>query len=354
MVEQQPAIVLQAKGKIEIETRPVPKIEDPHYVKLQIKKTGICGSDIHYYKEGAIGNFVVKEPMILGHESSGVVVEVGEKVTRVRPGDRVAIEPGIPSRYSDETKEGRYNLCPHMRFASTPPVDGTLAKYYLAPEDFLVKLPDHVSLEEGALVEPMSVGVHCNKLAEIKYGQKVVVFGAGPVGLLTGSVSRAFGASEVVYVDVFANKLELSGEFGGTQVVNSSKFKNEDEIVDEIKRVLGGNEPEVVFECSGAEICVRSGIKVCKAGGCYVQVGMGKDDVNFPLSAIGPKELRVLGSFRYCSGDYRDSVKLLAEKKVNVRPLVTHRFKFEDARKAYDFNIGHASEVIKTIIDGPQ
>ncbi|CAI4718600.1 ALS_1a_G0044760.mRNA.1.CDS.1 [Saccharomyces cerevisiae] len=178
-----PAVVLEKVGDIAIEQRPIPTIKDPHYVKLAIKATGICGSDIHYYRSGGIGKYILKAPMVLGHESSGQVVEVGDAVTRVKVGDRVAIEPGVPSRYSDETKEGRYNLCPHMAFAATPPIDGTLVKYYLSPEDFLVKLPEGVSYEEGACVEPLSVGVHSNKLAGVRFGTKVVVFGAGPVGL---------------------------------------------------------------------------------------------------------------------------------------------------------------------------
>lgn len=354
MPETHKAVVLQKQGLITFEDIPVPQLEDPHYVKLAIKKTGICGSDVHYYKTGAIGNFVVKDPMVLGHESSGVVVEVGSKVTSVKVGDRVAIEPGIPSRYSEATKSGHYNLCPSMAFAATPPIDGTLLKYYLSPEDFLVKLPDNVSFEEGACVEPLSVGVHANKLADVRFGSKVVVFGAGPVGLLAGAVSRAFGATDVVFVDVFDHKLERANEFGATQIVNSSKFKSEDDLVKEIQRVLSGEQPEVVFECSGAEVCIRAGIKACKAGGRYVQVGMGKDNVNFPISEVVSKELQVLGTFRYCFGDYNDSVKLISEGKVDVKPLITHRFKFQDAIKAYEFNIEHGEDVVKTIIDGPE
>ncbi|SCU83502.1 LADA_0C11826g1_1 [Lachancea dasiensis] len=352
--ESQKAVVLLQKGEIKIEDRPIPKIEDPHFVKLHIKKTGICGSDVHYYKTGAIGDFVVKKPMILGHESSGVVVEIGDKVTSVKVGDKVAIEPGIPGRYSDVTKGGRYNLCPEMAFAATPPIDGTLVKYYLAPEDFVVKLPDHVSLEEGALVEPLSVGVHANRLAKVSYNQKVAVFGAGPVGLLTGAVARAFGASEVVFVDVFLNKLELSKSFGGTKFVDSSKFKDENDLIAEVEGALGGAQPEVVFDCTGAEVCIRAGVRVCKSGGTYVQVGAGKENVNFPIVALIAKELKVLGCFRYSFGDYRDAVQLVANGHVNVKPLVTHRFKFEEAIQAYDFNVQSGSEVIKTIIDGPE
>ncbi|CDO92911.1 unnamed protein product [Kluyveromyces dobzhanskii CBS 2104] len=348
------AVVLQKKGQIGFEDRPEPEISDSHYVKIHVKKTGICGSDIHYYTHGSIGSFVLEKPMILGHESSGVVVEVGEDVSLVKVGDRVAIEPGVPSRYSDETKAGHYNLCPHMAFAATPPYDGTLVKYYLAPEDFLVKLPDHVSFEEGACVEPLAVGVHANRLAETSFGKKVVVFGAGPVGLVTGAVASAFGASDVVYVDVVESKLERTKQFGATSTINSTKYKSEDELVTAIKSELDGEQPEIAIDCTGAEICIRTAIKVLKAGGSYVQVGMGKDDVNFPIGMVGGKELRILGSFRYYFNDYKIAVKLISEGKVNVKNMITHTFKFDEAIKAYDFNADHGSEVVKTIIDGPE
>lgn len=352
-----PAIVLKKVGHITLEERPIPVIEDPHYVKIAIKATGICGSDIHYYRTGAIGKYVVESPMILGHESSGEVVEIGSAVTRVKVGDRVAIEPGVPSRYSDETKSGRYNLCPCMAFAATPPIDGTLLKYYLSPEDFLVKLPDNVSYEEGAAAEPLSVGVHSNKLAGVKFGSKVVVFGAGPVGLLTGAVARAFGASEVIFVDIFDIKLQRAKNFGATHILNSSKFSEASqalELSEKIQDLLGGGLADIVFECSGADTCIDAAVKTVKVGGTMVQIGMGKNYVNFPIAEVSGKEMRLIGCFRYCFGDYRDAVDLIASGRVNVKAMITHRFKFEDAKKAYDFNIAHPGEVVKTVIFGPE
>lgn len=346
------AIVLRKVGDIVVEQRPIPIIEDSHCVKIAIKATGICGSDIHYYRNGGIGKYILKAPMVLGHESSGQVVEIGNAVTRVKVGDRVAIEPGVPNRYSDETKEGRYNLCPHMAFAATPPIDGTLVKYYLSPEDFLVKLPDGVSYEEGACVEPLSVGVHANKLAGVHFGNRVVVLGAGLVGLLTGAVARAFGASDVVFVDVFDNRLDRAKDFGATHTFNASKLSAQ-ELADEVKELLGGQNADIVFECSGADACIDAGLKVTKAGGTMVQIGMGKNYTSFSIAEVSGKEMKLIGCFRYSFGDYRDAVKLVASGKVNVKAMITHRFKFEDAGKAYDFNIAHVGEVVKTIITGP-
>lgn len=347
-----PSLVLEKVGELKFENRPIPQLTDSRFVKVAIKKTGICGSDIHYYTHGSIGDFVVKKPMVLGHESSGVIVEVGDEVTSVKVGDRVAIEPGIPSRFSKEYKEGRYNLCPHMAFAATPPYDGTLARYYLVPEDFVYKLPENVSLEDGALAEPLSVAVHSCKLGGVKFGDTVAVFGGGPVGLLVASTARAFGAKNVLVVDIFDKKLELAKKMGATHVYNSLKVK--EDFVEGVVRVLGVK-PNVIIEASGAEIAINNGIKLVAAGGTYVQVGMGKDRINnFNIGAVAGKELTVKGNFRYCHGDYEDAIELLASGKVNAKLVVSHRFKFDEAIKAYETNVATPQDVIKTIIDGPE
>lgn len=355
MVEAlQDAVVLEKRGSIKIEPRQIPEISDPHYVKVQIKATGICGSDVHFYTHGSIGDFVLKAPMVLGHESSGVVVEVGKAVTSVKVGDRVAIEPGVPSRYSKETLSGHYNLCPHMAFAATPPYDGTLVKYYLSPEDFVYKLADHVSFEEGAAIEPLSVGVHANRLAETSFGQAVVVLGAGPVGLLTGAVAKAFGALDIVYVDIFEHKLERAKQFGATHTILWESSADEGGLVHEIAKVLGGTHPDIVFECSGAEKCIRAAVKACRRGGRIVQVGMGKDDISFPINDLSQKEITFQGSFRYYEGDFDDAVKLISSGKVDVKPLITRIFPFDEAVEAYKYNVEHGKDVIKTIITGPE
>ncbi|EDO17474.1 hypothetical protein Kpol_1058p11 [Vanderwaltozyma polyspora DSM 70294] len=349
---EQKAVILEEKGKIVFGNRPIPSIEDQHFVKVQIKATGICGSDVHFCTHGAIGSFIVKEPMVLGHESSGIVVEVGSEVTKVAVGDRVAIEPGYPSRYSEETVSGHYNLCPGMKFAATPPVDGTLLKYFQVPEDFVYKLPDDVTFEEGALVEPLAVAVHAVKLAGVKFGDKVVVFGAGPVGLLVGSVCKAFGATEVVSIDVVDKKLDKSLEMGSTIAINS-KDMAEEALALEIQNDLNGQHPNKVIDCTGAEPCLRSSILACKPGGTVVQVGMGTTNASLPVSDIVIKELTFKGSMRYCHGDYQDAIQLLKYKKVDVKAIITHRFSFDDAIKALQFNISRDPSIVKTVIAGP-
>lgn len=289
--------------------------------------------------------------MVLGHESAGIVVEVGDAVTSLKLGDRVAMEPGIPSRYSDEYKAGKYNLCPHMAFAATPPYDGTLCRYYLLPEDFCVKLPDNVSLEEGALIEPLSVGVHVSKQAKIVPGDVVVVFGAGPVGLLIASCALAFGASKVLSVDLFQHKLDLATEIGITHTFIPTKGDSPKESARKIIEILG-EEPTAAVDASGAEPSIQTAIYVLKQGGRYVQAGMGRDEITFPIAEFCSKELELNGSFRYGYGDYKLAVEFVASGKVPVAKLITHHFKFTEAEDA--FKTVMSGEAVKVIIDGPE
>lgn len=360
-----PSLVLNKIDDISFEEFDAPEITQPNEVLVEVKKTGICGSDIHYYAHGKIGDFVLTKPMVLGHESSGVVVAVGKSVTSVQPGDKVAIEPGIPSRLSDEYKSGHYNLCPHMVFAATPNSTegepnppGTLCKYFKSPEDFLVKLPPHVSLEMGALVEPLSVGVHASKLASVKFGDRVVVFGAGPVGLLAAAVARKFGAAGVLVVDIFDSKLQLAKDIGAaTHTFNSKTGGGAKELVE----AFDGQAPNVVLECTGAPPCIQLGVLALKQGGRFVQVGNAGAYVQFPITEFATKELTLFGSFRYGFNDYKTSVTILDENYKNGKEkalidfeaLITHRFKFTDAIKAYDL-VRAGSGAVKCIIDGPE
>lgn len=357
-----PSLVLNKVDDISFETYDAPEITQPNEVLVEVKKTGICGSDIHYYAHGKIGNFVLHSPMVLGHESSGIVSAVGTGVTSLKVGDRVAIEPGVPSRLSNAYKSGHYNLCPHMCFAATPAKEGepnppgTLCKYYKSPEDFLVKLPDHVSLELGALVEPLSVGVHASKLASVKFGDRVVVFGAGPVGLLAASVARQFGASAVLIVDIFDSKLVLAKKIGvATHTFNSKTGGGADALIAEF------GEPSVVLECTGAEPCIQLAVNVIAPGGRYVQVGNAGGYVKFPITELATKEVVLYGSFRYGFDDYKTSVAILDKNYANGKDkalvdyeaLITHRFKFADAIKAYDL-VRSGAGAVKCIIDGPE
>ena len=343
---------IKPEVSVSFEDRPVPKLENPFDVLLQVNYTGICGSDIHYWQHGKIGQYVVEDPMVLGHESAGTVLECGSKVTTLKKGDRVAMEPGIPCRRCLRCKEGKYNLCLDMAFAATPPIDGTLAKYYILPEDFCYKLPDHMSLEEGALMEPLAVAVHITKQSGVKTGDSIVVFGAGPVGLLCCAVAKAFGASKIIAVDIVDSRLEFAKDFAATGTYKSQKIaaeENAQKIKDEFDLPIGA---DAAIDASGVEPSIQTAINVLRTGGTYVQGGMGGDNCTFPIMAVCTKELNVKGSFRYGPSDYPTAVGLCANGVIDVKKLITKKVSFDDAEEA--FNDIKNGKGIKVLIEGPK
>jgi D-xylulose reductase len=288
--------------------------------------------------------------MVLGHESSGTIIRTGSSVSTLQPGDCVAMEPGVPCRRCIRCKEGKYNLCADMAFAATPPYDGTLAKYYVLPEDFCYKLPLGMSMEEGALIEPLAVAVHITKQASVRHGDSVIVFGAGPVGLLCCAVARTFGASKVIAVDIQKHRLEFAREFAATATYESQRVSPEENarnLISENKLASGA---DVVLDASGAEPSVQAGIHVLRVGGTYVQGGMGKEEITFPITTACTKELTIKGSFRYGSGDYKLAVELVAEGKIDAKRLISRKVRFEEAEQAFvDVKAGKG---IKVLIGG--
>ncbi|KAI9656543.1 MAG: hypothetical protein M1821_004750 [Bathelium mastoideum] len=342
----------QKPGEVKYEDRPIPKIANPYDVIVNVKYTGICGSDVHYWQHGSIGAFVVRAPMVLGHESAGVVHQVGSAVQSLKPGDHVAMEPGIPCRRCMRCKAGQYNLCADMAFAATPPFDGTLAKFYRLPEDFCYKLPEGMSLEEGALVEPTSVAVHVVRQAGIRPGQSVVVWGAGPVGLLCCAVARAFGASKIVSVDINEERLQFARKYAATHTFRAQRESANESaarLVKECELELGA---DAAIDATGAEPCIQTAIHALRVGGTYVQAGMGKPEITWPIGAMCAKELNVKGSFRYSSGDYQLAVVMISNGSVPVKELITGKVPFGSAEKAFqDVKEGKG---IKTLIEGVQ
>ena len=333
------------------EERPVPKLNSAHDVLVAINYTGICGSDVHYWVHGAIGHFVVKDPMVLGHESAGTVVEVGAQVKTLQKGDRVALEPGYPCRRCEPCLSGHYNLCPDMRFAATPPYDGTLTGFWSAPADFCYRLPENVSLQEGALIEPLAVGVHIVKQARVQPGQSVVIMGAGPVGLLCAAVARAFGATKVVQVDIVPSKLEFARSYAATHTYLSQRVSPEENARALLAAADLGAGADAVIDASGAEPSIQAALHVVRTGGTYVQGGMGKSDITFPIMALCIKEVTARGSFRYGSGDYKLAIELVAAGRVDVKALVNGVVAFRDAEEA--FKKVKEGQVIKILIAGP-
>ncbi|KAG0662965.1 hypothetical protein C6P46_003053 [Rhodotorula mucilaginosa] len=352
------SFVLHGIDDVRFEERPVPVDCDDDAAIVAPKATGICGSDVHYLKHGRIGDFIVKDPMVLGHESAAVVVKVGKNVKNVKPGDRVALEPGKSCRSCYDCKGGHYERCPDMIFAATPPYDGTLAGRYVLPADLCYKLPDNMSMEEGALLEPMSVGVHAvAKVAELKPGSNVVVFGAGPVGLLTAAAAKGLGAARVIAVGSSRTSIPLQLPQEGEDKVDFQR-RNAKEIQTRFGFTeRGATGVDYVFECSGAEVCIGTSVFLLKHGGTMVQIGMGRPDISLDMHTVLTHELTIKGSFRYGPDVYRLSLDLVARGAVNLKSLITHRYTFKEAKEAFEANtkgVGKdGNAVIKIIIAGP-
>uniref|UniRef100_A0A2K6URB8 Sorbitol dehydrogenase n=1 Tax=Saimiri boliviensis boliviensis TaxID=39432 RepID=A0A2K6URB8_SAIBB len=333
------SLVVHGPGDLRLENYPIPE-PGPNEVLLRMHSVGICGSDVHYWQHGRIGDFIVKKPMVLGHEASGRVVKVGSLVKHLKPGDRVAIEPGAPRETDEFCKIGRYNLSPTIFFCATPPDDGNLCRFYKHNAAFCYKLPDNVTFEEGALIEPLSVGIHACRRGGVALGNKVLVCGAGPIGLVTLLVAKAMGASQVVVTDLSAPRLSKAKEIGADLVLQISK-ESPQEIASKVEGLLGCK-PEVTIECTGAEASIQAGIYATRSGGTLVLVGLGSEMTTVPLVHAATREVDIKGVFRYIlltipflSGYYKQKIFPLLIS-VNVMPLVTHRFPLEKALEAFE------------------
>lgn len=309
--------VLTEPTEFELEDRPRPS-PGPDDVLVAVRDVGICGSDVHYYEHGRIGDYVVEDPLVLGHESAGEVVEVGENVTDHEPGDRVALEPGVPCRRCAHCKRGDYHLCESVRFMATPPHDGAFTEYVSWPADFAYELPESVSTAEGALCEPLSVGIHACRRGSVGTGDTVLITGAGPIGLMILEAARAAGATDVIMTDVVDEKLAFAAERGADLTVDVTET-DLDEAVAEYTDGIGA---DVVVEASGAEPSIKSTIDVVRRGGTVVLVGLASEaEVPIDVLELIDNEVDVHGSFRY-KNTYDAAVDLLADGEVDVEGII--------------------------------
>ena len=312
--------LLRGVHDLVLEQRPVPE-PGPREVLVRVSAVGTCGSDVHYYEEGRIGDFVVRDPLVLGHESGGVVVACGPGATRNHPGQRVSLEPGVPCFTCEQCRTGHYNLCPDMRFFGTPPIDGAFCEYVVVHEAMAHPVPDSLSDEAAALLEPLSVGVWACRKGHVGPGSRVLITGAGPIGLIALQTARAFGAAEVVVTDVRPHRLELAADLGA------------DATVDVGERQVTGFEPDVLLECSGFPPAIGAAIRLVGRGGRVVLIGMGGDEIPLPLDHVQRREIEVTGTFRYAN-TWPTAIALAAGGKVDLDRLVTHRFDLEEAERA--------------------
>jgi D-xylulose reductase len=326
------ALVLEEKGKLNLRDFPIDEPLGPHDVRIALRTVGVCGSDVHYYEFGKIGPFVVNEPMILGHEASGRIIEVGSAVTNLKVGDRVCMEPGIPDPNSKATRLGIYNLDPAVRFWATPPVHGVLRPTVVHPAAFTFKLPDNVSYEEGAMVEPLAVGMHAANKAQIKPGDIAVVMGAGPIGMVTILAALAGGCSQVIVTDVQQPKLDLAAKLGPVTPVNVAK----ESLVDVVNKMTDGWGADIVFEASGNEKASSQVFDPLAPGGRVIYIGLPVNPIPYDLVKASTKEARVEHVFRYAHV-YPRALALMGSRKIDVRPLITDTFSFAQSKEAFDY-----------------
>lgn len=342
------ALVLERKDELSL--RDFHLDEDdavgPHDVRISIHTVGICGSDVHYYTHGAIGQFVVREPMVLGHEAAGTVIEAGSEVKTLKVGDRVCMEPGIPDPNSRAARLGMYNLDPAVRFWATPPIHGVLRPTVIHPEAFTFKLPDNVSFAEGAMVEPLAVGMHAATKAKIKPGDLAVVMGAGPIGMVTALAALAGGCSQVVMTDVMQPKLDLAATLGPILPVNIAK----QDLKEVIHKMTDGWGADIVFECSGNERAAAGVFGPLAPGGTVVFVGIPLQPIAYDVAAAMVKEARVEQIFRYAHV-YPRAIALMGSGKLDVKPLITDKFSFDESVRAFDFAVKMPPTSVKAQIE---
>ena len=311
--------VLDGPGKLRLEGRPVP-VPGPGEVLVRIASVGVCGSDTHYYREGRIGSFVVESPLVLGHEASGRIEAVGDGVDPARVGQRVSLEPGIPQPYSQQTLSGHYNLDPDVRFFATPPVDGTFAEYVVHPAAFSHPVPEHVSDDAAALLEPLSVALAARAAGQVQLGDKVLVAGAGPIGLLVSAVCTLAGA-DVTVTDVRAERLDAAARYGAAHTFTSADAPEP------------APEYQVFVDATGAEPAVLSGIQRLAPRGRCVLVGMGADTTALPVPLVQGRELTITGTFRYAN-TWPLAVDIASRGLVDLDGLVTSRHGLDDVEAA--------------------
>ncbi|EAU90470.2 L-arabinitol 4-dehydrogenase [Coprinopsis cinerea okayama7 len=330
--------------EVHLVEKPRPK-PGPGQVLLHVRATGICGSDVHFWKHGRIGDsMVVTDECGSGHESAGEIVEVGE-------GDRVAIEAGVPCSQPacEACRTGRYNACPDVVFFSTPPYHGTLTRWHLHPAQWVHRLPDNVSFEEGSLCEPLAVALAGIERAGLRLGDPTLICGAGPIGLVSLLSARAAGAEPIVITDLFQSRLDFAKKLvPSVRTVLIDPKTTPKEQAEKIKAVA--EEPvKVVLECTGVESSIHTGIYSTAFGGKVFVIGVGKNELTFPFMHLSANEIDLQFQYRYAN-QYPKAIRLVAGGLINLKPLVTHRFALEDAIAAFHVAADPAQGAIKVQI----
>lgn len=325
------ALVLERKGELSLRDIDLPERLGPHDLRIAMKVVGVCGSDVHYYTHGAIGDFVVREPMVLGHEAAGVVVEVGSMVRNFAVGDRVCMEPGVPTAGSRASKLGIYNVDPDLTFWATPPIHGVLRPEVVHPAAFTYRLPGNVSFAEGAMVEPFAIGMQAASRARIAPGDTAAVIGCGTIGIMTALAALAGGCARVFVGDLSAQKLAIAAQYPGIIPVDVGRQP----LGEAVLAGTGGWGADIVFEASGSTAVFPDLFQPVRPGGAVVLIGLPLSPVSFNVPRAISKEVRIETVFRYANV-FERSLELIASGKVDLKPLISGTYGFPDSIAAFE------------------
>lgn len=324
------ALVLEGPRQLALREIDLPARPGPGEVRIRMDVVGICGSDVHYYRHGRIGPFVVDAPMVLGHEGAGTVVECGPGVSGLAVGDRVCIEPGVPDFSSAESRAGLYNLDPSLTFWATPPVHGCLTPEVIHPAALVFRLPDTVSQAEGAMVEPLAVGMQAVTKARVRAGDVAVVTGAGPIGILTALCALAAGCVRVLIFDPAAEKLQLARSYSGIEILKADPAG----LAPQVLAATGGRGADLLFECSGAAAAWQGAADQLRPGAQLVAIGMPVAPVAVDIVALIVREISIVTAFRYANV-YDRAIALLASGRIDVKPLISASYPFAQSVEAF-------------------
>lgn len=343
------AVRIHGKGDLRVEYLPIPEPEE-NCVQIRMTSVGLCHTDVHLYDEGRVDHITIEKPMIIGHEISGTVSKLGPGVQELCVGDRVAIDPCRPCGHCRQCQKDQSNLCVNMKLSGVIKMDGGFANYMTTPAWTCHKLPDNVSLEEGAMMEPLSVGVNAVRRARMEAGDSVIVIGAGPVGLFTMQCAKALGARKVMMVDINEPRLELAKKLGA-DIIFKPTHKEDPKLAGEELKLALGEEADLCIECSGARGTVDASIHACRPGGTVMMVGFGDMAMYAHIGMAAVREIDILGAFANVN-NYPECISLVAAGKVDVKSAISHRLPLEKVKEGME--LIRKGESIKVVIDCSQ
>jgi L-iditol 2-dehydrogenase len=341
------AMMLTGIRQMEMKNVPDPEIINPGDVKIRMLVLGVCGSDIHYYTQGRIGSQVVKYPFTVGHEGAGVVVETGRDVKRVRPGDKIAIDPALPCGKCDQCLEGRHHTCRKIRFLGCPgQAEGSLSEYIVMPEENCFLLSGNLTDDHGSVSEPMAIGVYSVKKSGIVKGARIAVLGFGPIGMSVMLAARAFGVEKIFVTDEIDERLSIAKKEKAAFTGNPLKADILEHILK--KEPLG---LDAVFECCGQQEAVDQAVDMLKPGGKLVVAGIPEFD-RWSLSAEKTRRREISIQFIRRQVDcVEETLELMKSGRIGIRNMITHRFPFDRSKDAFDMVAGYSDGVMKAMID---